>query len=214
MAARYRRKTYRFSTGRGKNKQVLTKRFKLSPFAPDYYGVEWTPVLGSRGRYWQGRYRGHNVYITRYSHRKLGGAAENVIADVIARARRETRAQAKQSSTFQIFQESLKESREDTWRNMYAALEDAADRRALRKAIILDAINRYPHRRFTDLDGNVVSYDEWYDLMVRGDLDNAQEMVDLMGIGDREVMDLNGATSTFQEMLDQGVNPAHYRKKG
>lgn len=213
MAARYRRKTYRFSSGRGRNKQVTTKRFRLSPFDPAYDAVEWTRVPGSSGRYWQGRYRGRNIYITRYSHRKLGGAAENVIADVIARARRETRAQAKQSSTWQIFQERLKESREDTWKTMYRALEDSADRRELRKAILLDAINRYPHRRFTDLDGNVVSYDEWFDLMVNSPLGGAQELIDNMGIGDREVMDQEGELTTFQGMLDNDINPAWYRKK-
>ena len=213
MATRYRRKPYRFVSGRGKNKQVTIKRFRLSPFDLAYDSVEWTRVPGSKGRYWQGKYRGHNVYITRYSHRKLGNAAENVVAEVIARARKETRQQAKQSSTWQIFQEGLRESREETWNTMYKALEDAEDKKRLRKAIVLDALNRYPHRPFRDLDGNLISYDEWFQLMLDSPLGGAQQMVDDMGIGGREVMGLDGRMTTFQEMLDDDVNPAYYRKK-
>lgn len=211
--ARYRRRTYRFTTGRGSKKQIVVKRFKLSPYDEAYNDVQWERVPGSRGRYYQGRYRGHNVYVTRYSYRKLGNVVENFYADLLREQQGlRGRTEAKQTSAFRIFRESAQESRQETYSAVARSL-DEKHRKALVMATLEDALRRNPAAMARVVE-NYGSFNEFYAQMVVADLDELQDMIDESGTAGVSYLDpFTGDTRTFQQAIDDGINPAWYRKK-
>ena len=211
--ARYKRRTYRFTTGRGAHKQTTVKRFKLSPYNEAYNDVSWERVPGSRGRYYQGRYRGHNVYITRHSYRKLGNVVENFYADWIREQQGlRGRTEAKQTSAFQIFREAAQESRPEAYSAASQAL-DAEQRKALVMAAMEDAVRRSPGA-MARVIAEYGSFQEYYAQMVVSDIDEVRDMLDETGTGGVDYVDpFTGESTNFEALIEDEINPAWYRKK-
>lgn len=211
--AKYKRRTYRFTTGRGAHKHTTVKRFKLSPYNEVYNDVEWERIPGSRGRYYQGRYRGRTVYITRNTYRKLGNVVENFYADWIREQQGlRGRTEAKQTSAFQIFREAAQKSREEAYKAASQAL-DAQQRRALVMASMKDAISRSPGA-MTRVVAEYGSFEEYYAEMVVSDLDEVRDMLDETGTGGVHYVDpFTGESTNFEALTEDEINPAWYRKK-
>lgn len=211
--ARYKRRTYRFTTGRGAHKQTTVKRFKLSPYNETYNDVKWERVPGSRGRYYQGRYRGHNVYITRHSYRKLGNVVENFYADWIREQQSlRGRAEAKQTSAFQIFREAAQESRPEAYSAASRAL-DAEQRKALVMAAMEDAVRRSPGA-MARVIAEYGSFQEYYAQMVVSDIGEVRDMLDETGTGGVDYVDpFTGESTNFEALTEDEINPAWYRKR-